>query len=331
MAEPTNILIIQTAFIGDAILATALVEDVHRHFPHAKITVLVREGNEVFFAPHPFVASVLVWRKKEVKYKHLWLLMQQVRKAKFDVVINLHRFAASGWITAWSGAPVRVGFDKNPLAFWYTHQVKHALDQGQHEVERNAALLQAISPKACLNKPRIYPTHQHQQKVLAYRQKPYLTISPNSVWMTKTAPQAFWLRLIELHREWTIYILGAPSDHGYGEQLREATDHPQLINLCGQLVLMESAALMQHAAMNFTNDSAPMHLCSATNAPVTAVYCSTIPQFGFGPLSDHSVVLETNEKLDCRPCGVHGHKACPRGHFKCGELDPKKVRVSYPS
>jgi len=69
--------------------------------------------------------------------------------------------------------------------------------------------------------------------------------------------------------------------------------------------------------MNYLNDSAPMHFASAVNAPVTAVYCSTIPGFGFGPLSDKKFILETKQLLDCRPCGLHGYKACPRGHFHC--------------
>jgi heptosyltransferase-2 len=74
---------------------------------------------------------------------------------------------------------------------------------------------------------------------------------------------------------------------------------------------------MKDAAMNYVNDSAPMHFASAVNAPVTAVYCSTIPSFGFGPLSDIKYIVEIKEPLDCRPCGLHGYKACPRGHFHC--------------
>lgn len=69
--------------------------------------------------------------------------------------------------------------------------------------------------------------------------------------------------------------------------------------------------------MNYVNDSAPMHFASAVNAPVTAVYCSTLPSFGFGPLSDKRFIVEVKEPLPCRPCGLHGRKACPLGHFKC--------------
>jgi ADP-heptose:LPS heptosyltransferase len=69
--------------------------------------------------------------------------------------------------------------------------------------------------------------------------------------------------------------------------------------------------------MNYVNDSAPMHLCSATNAPVTAVYCSTVPAFGFGPLSNQNKIAQINELLPCRPCGLHGYNKCPEKHFNC--------------
>ena len=89
------------------------------------------------------------------------------------------------------------------------------------------------------------------------------------------------------------------------------------MELAGQLSFLQSAALMEQASMNYVNDSAPMHFASAVNAPVTAVYCSTIPAFGFGPLSDEKFIVEIKEPLDCRPCGLHGYRACPRGHFNC--------------
>jgi heptosyltransferase-2 len=60
-----------------------------------------------------------------------------------------------------------------------------------------------------------------------------------------------------------------------------------------------------------------MHLASAVNAPTTAIFCSTVKDFGFGPLSIDAIVVEKKEKLDCRPCGLHGHRACPQKHFKC--------------
>ena len=94
--------------------------------------------------------------------------------------------------------------------------------------------------------------------------------------------------------------------------------HPNAVVQADQ-GLLESAAMMAQAAWVLTNDSGPLHLASSVNAPTVAVYCSTVPAFGFGPLSERSQVVESTESLPCRPCGVHGKTACPLGHFACGE------------
>ena len=49
MTTPNKILVIQTAFIGDAILATGLLEKLHESYPQAQIDYLVRKGNEPLF------------------------------------------------------------------------------------------------------------------------------------------------------------------------------------------------------------------------------------------------------------------------------------------
>jgi heptosyltransferase-2 len=78
--------------------------------------------------------------------------------------------------------------------------------------------------------------------------------------------------------------------------------------------------------MNYVNDSAPMHLASAMNAPTCAVYCSTVPAFGFGPLSEKSFIVEIDYPLYCRPCGLHGYNACPEKHFKCAyDIEVKRL------
>jgi heptosyltransferase-2 len=133
-----------------------------------------------------------------------------------------------------------------------------------------------------------------------------------------------WVSFIsELKFEGPIYILGGASDKALGDKIinevvrLHSTASTKIINLSGELGFLASAALQQKAVLNYVNDSAPMHFCSAVNAPVVAIYCSTIPAFGFGPLSTNSFIVETQEQLACRPCGLHGKKQCPLGHFNC--------------
>jgi heptosyltransferase-2 len=114
-----------------------------------------------------------------------------------------------------------------------------------------------------------------------------------------------------------VYLLGGPPDTAACERLARAAGRPGLVNLSGKLSLLASAALMRGAVLNYVNDSAPLHLCSAMDAPVCAIFCSTVPRFGFGPLSTFSRIVEHPGPLACRPCGLHGHARCPLGHFRC--------------
>ena len=116
-------LIIQTAFIGDVILATAVAEKLHHRFPDAQIDFLLRKGNEALLANHPFIKTVFVWDKKQGKLKNLFSITKQVRANHYDHIINLHRFASSGIIAGFSGAKEIVGFDKNPLSFLFTKKI----------------------------------------------------------------------------------------------------------------------------------------------------------------------------------------------------------------
>lgn len=318
-----KILVIQTAFIGDVILATSVLESLHASYPQAQIDFLVRKGNESLLKGHPFVGQLYVWNKKEGKWKSLFNLLGKIRQSNYDAVFNLQRFASSGILTAFSKAPIKAGFKKNPLSFLFNFKTEHSLglkgDQHfLHEVDRN---LEVIKPwlKIAVRRPRLYPTPQDEERVSLLTGCPFITISPASVWETKKTPFSKWLELIAASQV-KVYLLGGPSDRALCEELRTMSNNDLVVNLAGDLTLLQSAALMRHAQMNFVNDSGPLHLCSATNAPVAAVFCSTIPEFGFGPLSDKSVVIQTTKNLECRPCGLHGHKACPQGHFNCGNL-----------
>ena len=77
-----KVLVIQTAFIGDVVLATALVEKLRNFYPDAEIDFLLRKGNEGLLANHPFLHEVLVWNKQKNKYKNLWKILQKIRSKK---------------------------------------------------------------------------------------------------------------------------------------------------------------------------------------------------------------------------------------------------------
>lgn len=319
-----KILIIQTAFIGDVILATPIIEKLKNHFPDCEIDFLLRKGNESLLKGHPHLNELLIWNKQSKKYANLLALIKTVRSKNYDVVVNLQRFLASGLITAFSKGKDRIGFSKNPLAFTFTHKAPHKI-RGSHETSRNLKLIEHLTDNKYI-KPKLYPQNIDKASIAKYKDVDYLCVAPTSVWKTKALPMVKWIELIlSLDDHFVIYLLGAPSDHQECEEIKQHSERKNVINLAGKISLLASAELMKHAKMNYVNDSAPMHLASSMDAPVNAVYCSTIPYFGFGPLSVKSKVIETPLQLNCRPCGIHGKKECPLGHFDCGHsIDVKQ-------
>ncbi|MCX6306328.1 MAG: glycosyltransferase family 9 protein [Bacteroidetes bacterium] len=312
-----KILIIQTASIGDVILATALIESLHDAYPGAAIDFLVKKGNESLFRGHPFLHEVITWDKRSEKYVGFLRIARKTRKIHYDLVVNIQRFFLTGLLTAFSGARETRGFSKNPLSFLFTRSFTHLIGKGKHEVSRNQVLISDLFPEAKL-RPRLYPTSADEAVAGKFATGKYYTISPASLWFTKQYPVEKWIELVRLiPGDARVYLLGARADLEICTEIITGSGHPGIISLAGELTLLQSAALMKRAKMNFTNDSAPMHLASAMNAPVAAIYCSTVPEFGFGPLSDDSSVIETGEKLSCRPCGLHGYRACPEKHFHC--------------
>ena len=147
-------------------------------------------------------------------------------------------------------------------------------------------------------------------------------MAPASKWFTKQWPVEKWIQLVDaLADRYDICLLGGKEDIALCEDIIQKTSAKRVENLAGQLSFLASAALMARAKMNIVNDSAPLHMASAMNAPVIALFCSTISNFGFGPLSETSWILESTHELACRPCGLHGKKACPLGHFRCAEIE----------
>ncbi len=314
-----KVLIIQTAFLGDVILATPVVSELARLFPGIVIDVCVKKGNESLLLNNPHVRTVHTFDKKKGKWKNIRVLIREFRRERYDLVINLHRFASSGIMTVRSGAKLKYGFEKNPLSRFYTKRFPHQIGDGTHEVARNLSIIKRFGAET-LVRPALYPGPEDIGAVAKYTNGEFYTIAPASVWYTKQLPLSKWTELLNsFPSELPVYILGSPDDRDLGDKLIENSAGRSIQNLCGELSLLESAALMSRAKRNFVNDSGPLHLASGVNASVTAFFCSTIPEFGFGPLSDDSEIRQVND-LPCRPCGLHGHQECPKGHFKCGKL-----------
>ncbi len=328
-----RILIIQTAFIGDVILTTPLIEKLNRFYPESSIDILVKKGHESLIDNNPKINRVLSFDKNNRKYVNLIHIIKEIRKQKYDLAVNVQRYLTTGIITTLSGAKMTVGYAKNPLSFMFNrkveHNIHHTSDKSEHEVIRNLKLIEEFTDGS-FEMPKLYPSVADFKKVEPTN--PYYCIAPTSVLFTKEFPVDRWIELIQkLPSDSDIYLLGAPGDKVRCDDIVKKSRVGNITNLAGELSFLESAALMRGATMNFVNDSAPLHIASSVNAPVRAIFCSTTPALGFTPLSDDSMVIETKRSLPCRPCGMTGKRECPEDHFLCSDIPVDDILETFSS
>ncbi|MDW8236427.1 MAG: glycosyltransferase family 9 protein [Bacteroidia bacterium] len=307
-------LIVQPAFLGDLVLTLPLVARLREKYPQSEVHLLVRQEVTPLLEGHPWINRVWGWDKS---WRGWFRVYRQLRLYSWEGIWVVQRFARAGLLGWLLPASFRVTYDKSPLSFLYTYRVPHRFAEGEHETRRVLRLGGVIGLSEELPPPPwLFPPPLEIETA-----SPYIVVSPTSRWATKEAPFSYWQNFLrQVPEKLTIYLTGMPSDRERLEQLVPC--HPRIHNMAGRLTLSQLAALVQGARRVYSVDSALTHIASALGVPATVVFCSTVPAFGFGPLAPGSSIVEVEEPLLCRPCGIHGKRTCPLSHFRCGRQLP---------
>jgi len=332
-APPANILVIQTAFLGDAVLTTPLVGALHSQFPQARLSVLCTPEIADVFARQPGVSDILLFDKRgqQRSWVALWKLIRQIASRHFDLAVIPHRSLTSALLARLAGIPRRVGFSSSQGRWLLTDTVP--FQWGVHDVDRNLALMRVFGVQNPSGELWIKPEMVAAEAVgrrLAQAgigpQDRIVGINAGSVWATKRwLPEGFAAvadRLIgELGAK--VVFVGGPKDAGtIRDILSRMKEKP--VNWAGQTSLKELVALIARCRAFLSNDSGPLHIAVASQVPTVAIFGPTTKELGFFPYGPGHLVIERN--LPCRPCGLHGANQCPLGHFKCmKEIMPEDV------
>lgn len=314
-----RILVIQTAFAGDLILATPLMTEARRLLDPCEVDVLCIPSTAPLLAGHPDVASIIPYDKRGGE--SVISMHRALRRGRYDVVLSPHRSLRSALLSRATRAPVRVTFDRSAASRLSSVRVPYR--GSAHEVERNLDLLAAIADGvdyACA--PRLAPpeTDRRTARNIAARMfgsAPFICMAPGSVWATKRwIPEGFAKVARILADDIGVLLVGGPDDRALCEGIQAAAGVPGVVSVAGTLTLLESAALIGLASLVISNDSAPVHLASAMGTPVVEIFGATSPSFGFTPFGVPHAIVQM-DGLSCRPCAIHGGDACPIRTFAC--------------
>ncbi len=309
--------VVQTAFIGDVVLALPLLESARRSAPGQTVVAVVRAGCENILGNNPNVDEIVVWDKHGPDRGVAGILRVAKRLSALGVETALtpHRSLRTGLAVFLSGARTRIGFSRGGGAPFLTRRVPWRL--GVHEVERNLGLARAAGWFTDGLRPAIFPDDADRATVDAVLQgvDRFCTLAPGSVWETKMWPEESYIG-VGTHfseRGLRVAVSGGPGDRDLCA--RVAAGIPGAIDTCGKLTLRQSAEVYRRSEFVVTGDTAPQHLAAAMDARVFSIFGPTVREFGFWPYSPKGVVIE--EELSCRPCGIHGHRSCPDRTHLC--------------
>jgi heptosyltransferase-2 len=315
-----RILIVQTSFLGDVVLSTPVIKRVAEAHPDAEIWLMTTPLASAIVRNDPLVKGVISYDKagRDSGLRGTIKKAGEVKAFNFSTVYSLHRSFRTAILLFLSGIKKRVGFKESRLSFLYS-ELRHRAKDAPHDVIKNLSLVPSNDQadrdaELRVFLPPVDPAARVKEELGLLKGK-YAVIAPGSVWETKK-----WLAdrfgkvgkgLIDAGLK--VVLVGSNQDIPAADK---AAKEGQLANLCGRTDISEMISLVRDAALLVCNDSFPLHLGSAFKVPTVALFCSTVPEFGFGPWKNNSVVLEV-DNLSCRPCGRHGRRSCPTGTQAC--------------
>ncbi|MBI4386731.1 MAG: lipopolysaccharide heptosyltransferase II [Elusimicrobia bacterium] len=330
-SAPRRILIIQTAFLGDATLTVPLAREVKKLLPTARLSVLCRPDTADVFRSCGWADEVLLddKRGKDGGPIGVFRLARELRDSDFDLALIPHRSLRSAVLAWWADIPRRVGFSSSAGRFLMSQTVPFTWTM--HDLDRNLALLLPLRTDGPLtDDPSIYlrAANEGRRASVAARPKDALRkdssrlvgVHPGSIWPTKRWPAqrfAALIRRLSQDAGARILLVGGGADRSLASEIIRKSG-VEVLDWTGTTTLTDLIALMRDLDLFITNDSGPMHIAAASGVPTLALFGPTTRELGFFPYGRGHRVLEAN--LSCRPCSLHGGKTCPEGHFLCMRL-----------
>ncbi len=308
----------QSAFLGDLVLASNLLLNLHLAHPSWKIALVARP-----FAKELF--SNLSWLEVVPLEKTIRGTLRVVGKIEGTPLgFGVQRGLRTSLALFLARVDERVGFETAELAFLYTKRVPHRW--GVHEVERNQLLLKGSGIKPQTDELFLSPPEvENPVKPFGLDEKSYAVVSPSANFEPKRWDERHFARVVEflLSKGLPVVLTGTAADRDICERVKSLASGKGVINLAGKTSVSGLVRLIRGAALLVANDSAPVHIAEAVNTPAVMVYCATSSAYGFYPR--RGFFLEP-ENLSCHPCKPNP-KSCPLKNPLCRRAVPPRAVI----
>lgn len=305
-----NILVITLSNLGDVILTFPVIDILKRDFPESRLSVVVGPKAEVLFKENPYIYRTYIFDKAQSgPQKFFWML--ELRRQKFDLVVDLRNSAIPFFIQAKYSTPLQIFKPKTThmktkhlnrlksvFKFETESQIHRALFRNENDILYVDNLVKnriGIGKKIFVVAPGAANHIKRWTKEGFGRVCDHLARLPNS----------------------KIVLAGDSNDKAIADEV--SLTRGDFLNLCGETTITQLAELLRRSTLALTNDSAVMHLASYLDIPVVAIFGPTDPR-KYGPWSSRAAVVRKD--IFCSPCEKPG---CAYQHECMKNIQPEEV------
>ncbi|UCI18520.1 glycosyltransferase family 9 protein [Mesorhizobium sp. B2-1-8] len=313
-----SILIIQTKFIGDIVLASTLAGNLQLEFPGARIVFLCEAHFESFVVAHGIASEVVAFRRARIRGnplergKELYAVVRALRRFHFDLTIDLTDSKTSRVVSGFVNARTRIGYNppERPLKL-LERQPANVFARpfgfgGQHFVYRYLSPLEALGIDLRVTVPSIQPLPSEAAKALVLldghhiHSNAFVAVHAGASFKGRQwQPERFAQAIDEIAAETGlgVVLVGGPDERETAARIVTGTAAP-VVDLVGALSLESLLAVLERARLFLGNESGPMHMAAAAGTPVVGLFGLTHPA-RWGPVGVPSIVLRPPMPCDC--------------------------------
>jgi heptosyltransferase-1 len=334
--RPQRGCLIKPSALGDVVQTLPLLAALNQRFPETCWSWVINSGLDGLLEGHPGLDGLLKF-PRHGRWRDWLSFLRELRRQRFDLVIDLQGLARTGLMVAASGARWRVGLQTAREGAGLTCNVTipdSGRDVPAHE--RYLRVAQAFGWSG--ERPPVnfrIPDRDRRRvsELLGPLPRPWLAVHAGARWSTKRWPLASYAetvaQTVRSHAA-SIVLIGARDEqsecHTLQRLIQDRVPGAKVLDLSGQTSLKELVALLSLCDCLLTNDSGPMHLADAAKTPVVGLFTCT-SAVRSGPPGPQHVLLQAG--VDC---AASYHKKCPhRGaqHHCCFDsIEIARVRAA---
>ena len=317
-----KILVVRFSSIGDIVLTTSIVRCLKQQLPNSIIHYFTKSAYKDLVIHNPNIDQVYELSENWTEN------IERLKKEKYDYVIDLHHNLRTKRLKAALKTPAFSFPKRNIKKFLFTQLKLNLLLKDEHVVDR---YFEAVKKLGVLNDflpNEIFINDNNKIEFANYgiESKNYLAVSVGAQFATKKMPIEFISQVLN-SVETPVVLLGDKNDQKEAEKIIASCRNKKIISFCGSLNLLQSAFVMSHAKAALCHDTGLMHIAACFKIPIITVWGNTTPDFGmyaYTPMNKNQAINFEVENLSCRPCSKIGYQKCPKGHFKCMNLQNKE-------